>query len=74
MLVGIFVLGLLGWFCLPLVKKLSNSLYDRTGLQTVANEKFGTTKISEVLTDEIMIVTYDFRNHKPVIFTKHAAK
>jgi len=35
MLIGIFVLGLGGWLVLPLVKKLTNSLYDRTGLEEV---------------------------------------
>ncbi len=38
MLIGMFVRGLAGWFCLPLIKKLSNSLYDRTGLEKVTTE------------------------------------
>ena len=33
MLIGIFVLGIVGWLVIPLVKKLTNSLYDRTGLE-----------------------------------------
>jgi hypothetical protein len=35
MLVGIFVFCLLGWIGLPLITKLTNSLYDRTGLEEV---------------------------------------
>jgi len=38
MLIGIFVLGLTGWFVLPLFKKLTNALYDRTGLEKVTTE------------------------------------
>lgn len=74
MLVGIFVLAVVGWICLPLIKKLSNSLYDRTGLEKVTTEQFGDARISDVLTEDVMIVTYDFKGQKPVIFTKYAAK
>lgn len=74
MLIGIFVVGLTAWFILPLFKKLTNSLYDRTGLEKVTTEQFGDARISDVLTEEVMIVTYDFKGQKPVIFTKYAAK
>jgi hypothetical protein len=73
MLIGMLALGITGWFVIPLFNKLNHSLYNRLGLQGVTEEKFGETRISEVLTDDIMIVAYDFRNHKPVIFTKYAA-
>ncbi len=74
MLIGIFVFGLIGWIVLPLFKKLTNSLYDRTGLEKVTTEQFGDVRIADVLTEDIMIVTYDFAGQKPVIFTKYAAK
>ncbi len=74
MIIGIFILAPLGWFMMPLVKKLTNSLYDRTGLQYVTEIHFGDARIDDILTEEIMIVTYDFRNHTPVIFTREAAK
>jgi hypothetical protein len=35
MLVGIFIMIPAGWFLMPLVKKLTNSLYDRKGLEEV---------------------------------------
>lgn len=74
MLVGFFLLGIGGWFLMPVKNMLQHSLYDRTGLESICREKFGTTKINEILTDEIMIVSYDFRNHKPIIFTRYAAQ
>lgn len=40
----------------------------------MTTEQFGNVKIDEILTEEIMIVTYDFKNHIPVIFTKYEAK
>lgn len=73
MLVGFIAGGILGWLVMPLVNKLKHSLYDRRGLAGVTEAKFGETRMSEVLTPEIMIVAYDFRNHKPVLFTKYAA-
>ncbi|TNV73200.1 hypothetical protein FGO68_gene11325 [Halteria grandinella] len=66
-------LGITGWFVIPLIYQLNHSLYNRLGLASVTEEKFGTTRISEVISEDIMIVAYDFRNHKPVIFTKYAA-
>jgi hypothetical protein len=74
MLIGIFAFAILGWILLPLIKKLTNSLYDRTGLESVTIEQFGDVRIADVLTEEVMIVTYDFAGQKPVIFTKYAAK
>lgn len=73
MLIGIFLFAAAGWFIMPLFKKLTNSLYDRTGLEYVTTIHFGDAKINDILTEEIMIVTYDFRNHTPVIFTREAA-
>jgi len=73
MLIGLFVMAPIGWFTMPLVQLLSNSLYDRTGLEEVTIQQFGTAKMTDIFTEEVMIVTYDFRNHIPVIFTKHAA-
>jgi patatin-like phospholipase/acyl hydrolase len=74
MMVGTFLFGILGWFIVPLFVKLTNSFYDRTGLEQVTKDLFGTFKITDTLTDEIMIVTYDMLNHVPVIFTKDAAR
>ena len=73
MLIGIFVVGILGWFAMPLVNMMRHSFYNREGIARVTEDKFGVTRISEVITDEVMIVTYDFRHHVPVIFTKYAA-
>jgi patatin-like phospholipase/acyl hydrolase len=74
MLIGIFAFAIIAWFVLPLIKKLTNSLYDRTGLEKVTTEQFGDARIADVLTEDVMIVTYDFVGQKPVIFTKYAAK
>lgn len=73
MLIGMVALGITGWLVIPLLNKLNHSLYNRKGLEGVTIDKFGEARISDVLTDDIMIVAYDFRNHTPVIFTKYAA-
>ena len=33
MLIGIFLFGPLAWISIPLIKKVTNSLYDRRGLE-----------------------------------------
>ena len=60
MLIGIILFWLIGWFGLPLIKKFTNSLYDRTGLEKVSTEQFGDARILDVLTEDVMIVSYDF--------------
>jgi hypothetical protein len=73
MIIGTILFAIIGWIVMPLTNKLKHSLYDRRGLAGVTETKFGETRMNEVLTDEVMIVAYDFRNHVPVIFTKYAA-
>jgi patatin-like phospholipase/acyl hydrolase len=73
MLIGMVGFGVAGWIIIPLFYKLNHSLYNRQGLASVTEDKFGEVKIADVITDDIMIVAYDFRNHTPVIFTKYAA-
>jgi hypothetical protein len=60
LIVGVVLCGFGGWILMPLTNKIKHSLYNREGLEGVTTEKFGDTKISEVLTDEVMIVAYDF--------------
>lgn len=73
MLAGVILLGIAGWFIMPLTMKLKHSLYNREGLASITEVKFGEVKMSEVLTYEVLIVAYDFRHHVPVMFTKYAA-
>jgi hypothetical protein len=35
MLLGLFIMAPVGWFTMPLVQLVTNSLYDRTGLEGV---------------------------------------
>ena len=74
MLAGMFVFGIVCWFLVPYTVKLQHSLYNREGIQNVTTIYFGDTRISDVLTDDLMIVAYDFRNFVPVFFTKYAAQ
>ena len=73
MLAGILVFGFLGYLIIPQTNKLNHSLYNRQGLEGITIEKFGDTRMSEVLTKEVMIVSYDIVKQEPVIFTKYAA-
>ena len=74
MLVGMALFGYAGWQLMTNLRNFTYSLYDRTGLEKVTTEQFGDVRISEVLTEDVLIVTYDFIGQRPVIFTKYAAK
>ncbi len=60
MLIGIAIFGYTGWFLMTFLRSFTNSLYDRTGLEKVTTEQFGDVRISDVLTEDVLIVTYDF--------------
>ena len=68
-----FVFGILAFFIVPLLYKLTTSLYNRKGIESITKEKFGTVPISNIITDEILIVSYDYNNQEPRLFSKYSA-
>ena len=59
---------------MPVLYGFTHSQYDRTGLEKICNEMFGDTTLMEGLTEELMIVSYDYNNRTPRIFTKYGAR
>jgi patatin-like phospholipase/acyl hydrolase len=52
---------------------LKHSGYQRTGIETITTEMFGDAKITDALTKEVMIVSYDYASHEPRLFSKFTA-
>ena len=65
LVVGFFIFGIGGYYAMPYLFAFSHSGYDRSGIESITLEMFGYTKISDALTDEIVIVSYDYNNHEP---------
>lgn len=74
MILGTLILGVLGFILMPWIYRSTHSFYDRRGIESIADEKFGTTAlITSALTEEVLIVSYDYNAHKPRLFSKYYA-
>ena len=58
---------------MPILHKITHSLYNREGIQEITLEMFGYIPLTDALTEEVMIVSYDYNNHEPHIFSKFTA-
>ena len=74
MLIGIALFGLLGFFLMPILYALTNSSYDRRGIESISEEMFGSVNIKDALSEEVMIVSFEYNSHQPRLFTKWAAR
>jgi patatin-like phospholipase/acyl hydrolase len=70
------IFGLTTYFSLPFIyMATTNAFYDRRGVESLCNKYFGNdTMVTEALTEEIMIVSFDYNHHEPRLFTKYTAK
>jgi patatin-like phospholipase/acyl hydrolase len=53
--------------------KLTHADYNRYYLDNSMNATFGEFKISEVISDEMLIVAYDYNSEEPRFFSKYFA-
>ena len=60
MLIGIFLFAGLGIYLIPVVSGLFSSKYNRSGIERICNEMFGNVKVNDILTDEVLIVSYEY--------------
>lgn len=52
----------------------TKSTYNRQGVASVCNANFGNVSISDILSEEIVIVSFEYNSHTPILFTKMAAR
>ena len=71
---GFLIFAGLGYLLMPVVFSFMHSSYDRHGIEKICDEMFGSTSIMDSLTEEVMIVSYDYNNRTPRIFTKYGAR
>ena len=71
---GTIVGLLIGAYVPSLVNMLLNSLYSRKQLDKIMKDLLGDYKISEALTDEIMITAYEYNSQQPRFYSKYFAK
>ena len=70
-----FIFSLIvGYIVAKLGYKLFSSLYTRNGIESICDIKFGDTNIFEALTEDIVIVSYDYAAHEPRLFSKYNAE
>ena len=53
--------------------KFEISLYKRDGLDELTKAYFGTKNVEDALTDEILLVAYEFNTHQPRFYSKYFA-
>lgn len=74
MLILMVVFGIGGYFLMPLLYRLMKSSYDRKGIESICDELFGNVNIKDMLTEEVMVVAYEYNKHQPRLYTKYAAR
>ncbi len=62
MLVCFILFALIGYATLPYIYILATSNYSRLGVEKLADETYGDTLISEVVSSEICLVSYDYES------------
>lgn len=73
MLIGIATLGVIGFLIMPTLYALTGSSYERRGIESICEEMFGDVNINDALTEEVMIVSFEYNTHQPRLFTKWTA-
>lgn len=51
----------------------TNSLYDRSSIEELMRQLIGKRNITEIITDELIVVTYEYNSQKPRLFSKYFA-
>jgi hypothetical protein len=74
MLIGTALFAGLGFYLMPKLYALTHSSYDRKGIESICERMFGNVNIDDALTDEVMIVSFEYNSHTPRLFTKWFAK
>jgi len=66
------VIGILTGIFLPMAfSQLNSSLYKRSNLEKIMDDYLGAYNVEDVLTDEILIVAYDYNSQEPRFYSKY---
>lgn len=54
--------------------KLSKPKYNRTSLEQVMKDRLGHYKVTDAMSDELLITAYDYNSQEPRFYSKYFAK
>ena len=74
MLIGFILMGIVGWLLMPVLFSLTHSAYDRKGVESICDRMFKDVRLLDSLTEEVVIVSYEYNSHQPRIFSKFTAR
>ena len=67
----IFLGFLISEFIPALIYKLAHSKYSRASLDNIMQEYLGAANIKDVISDEVLVVAYDYNSQQPRFFSKY---
>lgn len=70
MAAGLLVGLVLGTTLPKLINKVTHSQYNRKGLDAIMKDLLGDHHIKDVLSDEVLIVAYDYNSQEPRFYSK----
>ena len=70
-IIGVILGVLLAPLTLEIWEFTGYSLYDRTGLDLLAEEKLGNTTWNDILVDDLMITAYEYNSKQPRFYSKY---
>ena len=66
------MLGIILGASLPrIINLLTSSLYDRVEIEGLMRELVGNRNISEAMTDELLLVAYEYNSQEPRLYSKY---
>lgn len=73
MVIGGLLGATLGYYIPVAIYKLQHSPYDRSELDKILDKMYGKYNVTDVLTDEILLMAYSFNEQKPRLYSKAQA-
>jgi len=69
--IGLFIGAVLGLALPGIYQFLTNSLYDRSAIEGLMENLIGKRNISEAMTDELLLVAYEYNSQQPRFYSKY---
>lgn len=66
LVIAVFVGSIIPW----VINRVSHATYKRDQLETIMETNLGDTTFNQILTDECMVVAYDYNSQEPRFFSK----
>lgn len=74
MVLGLLIGGLLGYILTKLSYRATVATYDRSKYDSYINSMYYQYYFDDILTDELLIISYNLNREEPRLFSKYYAK